>query len=253
MIKTYLMKQLKKIKDRSGPMGFGREIVKKWSLLAAEQKTDVKILDIGCGHGEDLTQILSVFGERSIECYGMDSLERHVRDFPFTQLDVPRDHVVQVNIEKDKFPFPDNFFDLVIANQVLEHTKELFWIVSEMARVLKPNGFAIIGVPNLASLHNRLLLLAGEQPSCIEIYGPHVRGFTISGVKRFIERSGCFCVKQVAGDHYYPFSKKLGTVLSQTLPSSSVLIYFLLQKDGGKPCLFSQELAAHPFETEFRH
>ena len=53
----------------------------------------------------------------------------------------------------------------MIANQILEHTKEVFWIWHEIARVLAPQGQLILGVPNLASAHNRLLLLLGRQPT----------------------------------------------------------------------------------------
>ena len=32
----------------------------------------------------------------------------------------------KVNLEYDTFPYADNQFDIVIANQILEHTKEVF-------------------------------------------------------------------------------------------------------------------------------
>jgi SAM-dependent methyltransferase len=39
-----------------------------------------------------------------------------------------------------KIPFPDNSFDCVVNNQVLEHVKDLDSVLAEMHRVLKPNG-----------------------------------------------------------------------------------------------------------------
>lgn len=65
---------------------------------------------------------------------------------------------MQLNIERDPLPFADESVDIFMANQVLEHCKEIFWIFSEVSRCLKPGGCFIIGVPNLAALHNRLLL-----------------------------------------------------------------------------------------------
>ena len=50
----------------------------------------------------------------------------------------------RLNIEKDKLPFADGELDFVIANQVLEHIKEIFWINHEVFRVLKPGGSSLL-------------------------------------------------------------------------------------------------------------
>jgi len=67
--------------------------------------------------------------------------------------------VHSLDIERDRFPYADASVDLIVANQIIEHTKEIFFIFSEISRVLKTGGLAIIGVPNLGSLHNRIALL----------------------------------------------------------------------------------------------
>lgn len=43
--------------------------------------------------------------------------------------------------------FDDNSFDLIVCNQVLEHIKDDRKAISELARVLKPDGIAVITVP----------------------------------------------------------------------------------------------------------
>jgi SAM-dependent methyltransferase len=45
-------------------------------------------------------------------------------------------------------PFPDESFDLVTSNQVLEHVEDLDVVVSEMKRVLKPGGQVLSLFPN---------------------------------------------------------------------------------------------------------
>lgn len=49
-----------------------------------------------------------------------------------------------------KLPFPDNKYDFVFASHVLEHIKEDDVAISEIKRVLQPNGIAILPVPIVA-------------------------------------------------------------------------------------------------------
>ena len=44
-------------------------------------------------------------------------------------------------------PFIDNCFDVVISGQCLEHCKNPFKLVREMARVLKPKGWLFVTAP----------------------------------------------------------------------------------------------------------
>lgn len=49
--------------------------------------------------------------------------------------------------------FDDNSFDTVISTQVLEHVRKPWVMVSEIARVLRPNGIAIVSAPFLVPYH----------------------------------------------------------------------------------------------------
>jgi SAM-dependent methyltransferase len=44
---------------------------------------------------------------------------------------------------KDRWPYPDGSFDWVISNQVLEHVEDHEFVLSEIARVLKPSGRSV--------------------------------------------------------------------------------------------------------------
>lgn len=62
------------------------------------------------------------------------------------------DHYVQQGDITD-LPFDDNRFDLIICNHVLEHIPNDQQAMSELSRVLKPNGTCLITVPIKASLN----------------------------------------------------------------------------------------------------
>ncbi len=48
----------------------------------------------------------------------------------------------------DTFPFPDNSFDRVLLNEVLEHVPDEAATLCEIRRVLRPNGVLVVMSPN---------------------------------------------------------------------------------------------------------
>lgn len=55
--------------------------------------------------------------------------------------------LAKVKMDIHKIPFDQNTFDVVLCNHVLEHVKDDHKAMSEIHRVLKPGGFAILQVP----------------------------------------------------------------------------------------------------------
>lgn len=53
----------------------------------------------------------------------------------------------------EALPFPDNTFDLVTMNQVLEHVQDIQRVLEEALRVLKPNGVLLFSTPNYLSFY----------------------------------------------------------------------------------------------------
>jgi SAM-dependent methyltransferase len=136
------------------------------------------------------------------------------------------------NLERGQFPYADESLDMIMANQILEHTKELFWIFHEVSRTLRVGGRLIIGVPNLAAFHNRMLLVLGRQPSPIKTLSAHVRGFTRTDFLGFVE--GCFPkgyrLLAFRGANFYPFPPLLARPLARMFPTLAWGIFLLLEK-----------------------
>ncbi|MDP6908310.1 MAG: class I SAM-dependent methyltransferase, partial [Flavobacteriales bacterium] len=55
--------------------------------------------------------------------------------------------LADVKCDIQNMPFDDNSFDVIFCNHVLEHVEDDYKAMSELFRVLKPDGFAILQVP----------------------------------------------------------------------------------------------------------
>jgi SAM-dependent methyltransferase len=244
-LRTFLLK----LKAGTEPLNYGREILAGYAVEIAAGKAQLRILDIGLGKGADLINIREqcrkAYPGLKIELYGLECYPPNVE--AATKQGI---QVFPVNIENQSFPFEDGFFDIVLSNQTMEHVKEVYWIFSEISRVLKPEGYALTGVPNLASFHNRVALLFGLQPTSIEVLGPHVRGYCAPGFIKFVETDGYFVNRAVKGSNFYPFPRSVSKLLSRLLPLMSVGIFFKTQRTA-KPGRFIEVLKHRFFETPF--
>jgi len=216
-----------RLKRGTEHLNFGRDIVKDWatSYIKDIGKDEIRILDIGVGEGTDLLNIKENLPGKRFGLFGIEFYQRNIELAEKNGITV-----FSINIEKEVIPVEDEFFDIIIANQIIEHLKEIFWVFSEMSRVLKKGGIAIIGAPNLAALHQRVLLMFGKQPSSIELLSEHVRGFTKPCFSRFITAGGYFEILDFKGANFYPFPPPLGKVLSRLFPTFAVGIFFLIRR-----------------------
>ena len=209
--------------DRS--LNYGRHLIKEFIKKTNLNLDQIKIVDIGAGHGNDLSIAGEIYPNSTR--WGVESFKPYADHLATLGISV-----VNINIEKDKLPFEDESVDIIIANQVLEHCKEIFWIFHEASRVLKKGGVFIIGVPNLASLHNRALLLFGIQPTPIKTASAHVRGFTLGDLKGFV--SSCFPggykIVNFAGANFYPFPGLIAKPLAKAMPKGAWGIFISFQK-----------------------
>jgi SAM-dependent methyltransferase len=93
--------------------------------LSASSNPRPLVLDYGCGRGE----VVSFGRSRGYQFFGTD------RDAPAAE----RPEFFKP-LNGSTIQFDDNFFDVVISNQVFEHVQDPPAALREIARVLKPGG-----------------------------------------------------------------------------------------------------------------
>ena len=140
------------------------------------------------------TRILAWAAERGAVAYGIDisepTLHRALDAFPPGGLRSALSDVRAI-------PFRDNSFDAIYSMGTIEHFDETEQAVAEMARVLRPGGRAIIGVPNRRDPFLRPLFVTVLQAVGLYAYG-YEKSYSRRSLRRMLESAGLSVVAETA-------------------------------------------------------
>ena len=199
----------------------------------AESRARGEVLDCGCDDGTSTVRMMKKLKIKNIHAIEInkaaakEAVKRGIK-VKIADLNIP-------------FPYRNSRFDLIIADQVIEHLWNLDNFTSEIKRILKKGGTAIISTENLASWHNIMALVLGLQPftvpslSRLKVVGfhpltptfeiiakrykdatqtpEHNKVMTLTGLISLFKVYG-FDIKEIACVGYFPFSGSVGRFLS---------------------------------------
>lgn len=148
------------------------------TFLSGEVQGDDRALDLGCGTG-DFTNVLAEAGARPI---GADVAEAALAR---ARARHPGLEFVLVGVE-GPLPFDDGAFDLVWASEVIEHVADTARWLSEIRRVLTPQGRLLVTTPS----HGRLRLALGGIERFSEPLGDHFHLYTRGSLRALLEEFG---------------------------------------------------------------
>jgi SAM-dependent methyltransferase len=231
----------------------GRVMQRRWTdaetayhakiLESLPQDPDALLLDIGCDDGEWTEEVRRKLGVRPQQVYGLEIVEERAALARRRGFDVATGNL------DEPWPFEDAAFDVVHANQVIEHVVRLDHFVAELRRVLARDGVAVVCTENLASWHNvaavalgyqpfsltnvssvrpignRFALHAGEPSSRGESW-QHVHVLTLAGLRDVFAAHG-FDVVTSWGTGYYPFSRRVASAFAARDPRHAHFIGLL--------------------------
>jgi len=111
---------------------------KKLAPLLEKRGETIKILDVGCGVGNQLDMLLELFP--SAETYGVEpsKLAQHKAQ--------QRGHTTYCEKFEDA-NLPKSYFDLVISIHVIEHVENPAVFLSKCSEVVKDDGYVLIETP----------------------------------------------------------------------------------------------------------
>jgi len=169
-----------------------RKVLRCWDISRYDMayrlaERGTRVLDVGCGNGYVLFRLMDKYNE----LYGIDIASLRLEEARKTTAekysDLPkRFYFYEGNLDKT-MDFESGFFDTIICLAILEHVYDIYSLVKELHRVLKPGGHVIAMVPNIAYLKYRIKLAFGFLPVTSSPYdwdeigwdGGHIHYFTM--------------------------------------------------------------------------
>lgn len=181
------------------------------------------ILDVGCGQGSLIKEIISCFPHVSV--FGCDV------SFELCRISAKRNPgAIIIQSDAENLSFADGYFDFVFMTEVLEHLLNPVKALQEISRVLKASGSFLLTVPN------RDWLLYERYKKTREIYQPvDDYWFNFEEVRSLLLVNN-FVIKKVKGEESLYFSgrmkriERVGLMLLPTLNKRMKRLMVLCEK-----------------------
>ncbi len=131
-----------------------------------------KILDVGSGSG----MLVGELQKEGVGAYGIDSSTEAI-EFG------TKEGILNLSVmpSTNKLPFTDNYFDGVLAMDVLEHLRDEREVLTEIKRVVKKDGYLFVTVP-------AYMFLWGKQDEVSH----HFRRYTMGRIIELFRADGNF-------------------------------------------------------------
>lgn len=121
----------------------------------------IRILDVGCGNGIMLSSIIKAFKEMyphaNIQYFGLDVddspiqmegyFEKTIQLLSSTENTVNWSEHLQLLKSTDVWPYPENYFDVILSNQVMEHVLDHKFVFNQIERTLHQKGYSLHQYP----------------------------------------------------------------------------------------------------------
>jgi len=168
---------------------------------------DKTVLDIACGTGYG-SNILKKEGASRV--YGVDISSEAI---DFAREKYRRGHVYFTIGDLERIPFASNSFDAVVCFETIEHTDNHNQVLSELGRVLRPQGLLLISSPN------RRLTSPGKSITESPHNPFHITEYSANEFKHLLSQN--FEIKDIYGQRdinklfLFPFLER---ILRQVIP-----------------------------------
>lgn len=144
--------------------------------LGTRRFQGARLLEVGCAAGALLVNLAQ---ERALDVHGLEP-------DPVSAAVARQRLGARISVGTlESVHYDERSFDVVYADQVLEHVLDPVRFLAECRRVLAPGGMLIVATPSFAGLSARLLGLGWKEL----IPEQHIRMFTPRALRFYLERA----------------------------------------------------------------
>lgn len=165
------------------------------------QNTSARVLELGAHHLHFTPALQKFAGYRQISCANWSDIDAGLTEIRTVKQrqggEALSFEVKNFNAERDRFPYPDNHFSLVLCGEMLEHlAHDPMHMLWECNRVLQPEGWLLLTTPNLSCARALEGILCSCQPYLFSQYNlqnsaeHHHREYAPLEVRAALEAAG---------------------------------------------------------------
>lgn len=181
----------------------------------------LKLLDVGSADN-----IIKHYLPKNIKYYSLDlpkkEQDKELRDY---------EHEFTLDLDKEKIPVKNNFFDIIVCLDVIEHTIYPEKVLEEFKRITKKDGIFIISIPNEYNFIHRIYYLfaiktRGEIPWKIVEMHQHIQKPRVKDIINLLSDNSeiskiqyLFISRASYKNKVFAFIDKFFNILAQIYPS----------------------------------
>jgi len=181
-------------------------------MLGFIPKTAKTILEIGCGAGNFSAQLV----QEGVETWGVEPFEASAKEAKQKLT-----KVLLGTLDEVLNDLPDNYFDAIVMNDVIEHLLEPWDDIVSLKSKLKKDGVLVTSIPNVRYSKNLFKLIFNRDWKYTDdliLDRTHYRFFTKKSIKRMYKECG-YNIQTIKGINttisflYFPFAVLFNIVL----------------------------------------
>ena len=159
------------------------------------QARQFALLDVGVGSGRSMRYIEAQGVADRISFYGLDNSPHRLSSLYKSD----KWQLAQANAEKE-MPYESGLFDIVLCEQVLEHLANPAAAIDEIARVLRPDGLLVLGVPIFPwGISHLRKLMVGVSSRWFGVSHSHLQSFGCMSIKSLVLAHNRFKIRKSYG------------------------------------------------------
>jgi 2-polyprenyl-3-methyl-5-hydroxy-6-metoxy-1,4-benzoquinol methylase len=162
----------------------------------------LRLLDVGCGQGHITDRIKKEFPN-----YDIHGLDHSISAIDYANSNFGDIDFIVANAYHP--PFANEYFDIILFNNIWEHVPDPLNLLNSVSRILKPFGFLIISTPSRYRFINLFRVCLGRNVKFVS--KAHVTEYTVGQIKEQLRYGGY----------------KVSEVLSPSIKTRSIVIRFV--------------------------